>query len=153
MDLNKVMLIGNMTQDPEVRTTPNGISVTSFGLATNLVWTDQSGQKQERAEFHNIVAWRKLAEIIGQYLHKGSKIYIEGRLQTREWEGQDGVKRYKTEIVAENMIMLGGRGDGGNAGNSNFAPAKPAPAAPSEPTVNPLPESNEEEIEVENIPF
>jgi single-strand DNA-binding protein len=159
MDLNKVMLIGNMTQDPEVRTTPNGISVTSFSLATNLVWTDQSGQKQEKAEFHNIVAWRKLAEIIGQYLHKGSKMYVEGRLQTRSWDDQSGNKRYRTEVIADNMIMLDRKSD---SGSRESAPGptdsdvsySPAPA----PTAQPLggqatPQSTEEEISVEDIPF
>lgn len=107
MDLNKVMIIGNATRDPEVKMTPSGISVASFGVATNLVWTDQAGQKQQKVEFHNVVAWRRLAEICGQYLKKGNKVYIEGRLETREWVGQqDGIKRYRTEIVADNMILL-----------------------------------------------
>jgi single-strand DNA-binding protein len=106
MNLNKAMIIGNLTRDPEIRTTPTGVTVASFGVATNQVWTDQSGQRQERVEYHNIVMWRRLAEIAGQYLRKGSKVYIEGRLQTRDWTGQDGVKRYRTEIIAENMIML-----------------------------------------------
>ena len=106
MNLNRAMLIGNLTRDPEVRTTPSGQNVASFGVATNRSWTDQSGQKQEKAEFHNIVAWGKLADICGQYLTKGKKIYVEGRLQSREWEGQDGIKRNRTEIVLENMIML-----------------------------------------------
>ena len=100
------MIIGNLTRDPEVKNTPQGTAVASFSVATNLVWTDQSGQRQEKVEYHNIVAWRKLAEICGQYLKKGGKVYIEGRLQTRDWVGQDGVKRFRTEIVAENMIML-----------------------------------------------
>ena len=112
MDLNKAMIIGNITRDPETRSTANGQPVTSFSVATNLTWTDQSGQKQQKAEFHNIVAWRKLAEICGQYLKKGSKVYIEGRLQTSDWTGQDGNKRYKTEIVADNMIMLDSKGGG-----------------------------------------
>jgi len=90
MDLNKVMLIGRLTQDPEVRTTPNGTPVVNFGLATGRVWTDQAGQKQEKTEFSNIVAWRRLAEICGQYLRKGSKIYLEGRLETRTWDDQGG---------------------------------------------------------------
>lgn len=145
MDLNKVMLIGNVTRDPEMRTTPNGTQVASFSVATNLTWTDQSGQKQEKAEFHNIVAWRKLAEICGQYLKKGSKIYVEGRLQTRDWEGQDGVKRYRTEVVADNMIMLGHR-SGGNSGGGDFSPSQPAKNNDSEPVI-------EEEIKVEDIPF
>lgn len=154
MNLNKAMIIGNLTRDPEIKNTPAGTAVASFGVATNFVWVDQSGQKQERVEFHNIVAWRRLAEICGQYLRKGSKVYIEGRLQTRDWTGQDGVKRYRTEIVAENMIMLDRVG--GGAGNYS------RPAAPAEPTIN-VSESgepaameagvNEEEIRVENIPF
>jgi len=109
MDLNKVMLIGNVTKDPEVRTTPQGVNVASFSIATNTTWTDSSGVKQEKAEYHNIVAWRKLAEIIGQYVKKGSKIYIEGKLQTRSWDDPSGVKKYRTEVVADNMIMLSGK--------------------------------------------
>jgi len=147
MDLNKVMLIGNITQDPEVRTTPSGISVTSFGLATNLVWTDASGQKQEKAEFHNIVAWRKLAEIMGQYLHKGSKVYIEGRLQTRSWDDQSGNKRYRTEVVVDNMIMLDRKGQNSGPSASEPSYAQPEPPAASKP------QSTEEEISVEDIPF
>jgi len=123
MDLNKAMLIGNVTQDPESRTTPQGQNVCSFSVATNFSWTDQSGQKQSRAEFHNIVAWRKLADICSQYLKKGKKVYIEGRLQTRNWEGNDGVKRYRTEIVADNMIMLSGGPGTGGAGAAD-QPAK-----------------------------
>ena len=109
MNLNKVMLIGNLTRDPETRPTPTGQTVTSFGLATNLVWNDPQGQKKEKVEFHNIVAWRRLAEICGQYLKKGSKVYIEGRLQTRGWADQNGKKHYRTELVANEMIMLGER--------------------------------------------
>lgn len=111
MSLNKVQLIGNLTRDPEIKQIPGGQVVASFGIATNLTWKDQNGQQQTKTEFHNIVAWRKLAEICGQYLRKGSKVYIEGRLQTRAWEGEDGTKRYRTEIVADNMIMLDKKGD------------------------------------------
>ena len=139
MNLNRAMLIGNLTRDPEVRTTNSGQTVASFGVATNHSWTDASGQKQEKAEFHNIVAWGKLAEICGQYLGKGRKVYIEGRLQTREWQGQDGAKRNRTEIVAENMIMLDRAGNG-------QAPAMARQAAA------PAAEGNEE-IRVEDIPF
>ena len=154
MDLNKAMMIGRLTRDPEIRTTPSGHSVASFSIATNLVWTDQTGQKQERPEYHNIVAWRRLAEICGQYLRKGSKIYIEGRLQTRDWTGQDNVKRYRTEIVADNMIMLDRAGAaGGGMAQSNEAPL---PQEPSEDVID-INESegnpSEEEIKVENIPF
>jgi len=143
MDLNKVMVIGNMTRDPELRATPTGRQVASFSIATNRVWTDANGQKQKQAEFHNIVFWGKLAEICGQYLKKGQKVYVEGRLQTREWTGQDGVKRYRTEIIGENMIMLSAKGGDWAGGGSN-TPAQ-ADEAPGEVT--------EEEIKVEDIPF
>jgi len=155
MNLNKAMVIGNLTRDPEVRTTPNGATVASFAVATNFIWNDQQGQKQERVEFHNIVAWRRLGEICGQYLHKGSKVFIEGRLQTRDWTGQDGVKRYRTEIIAENMIMLDSKGASGNAGFSgNRAPA-PAeePVIQTDESYASEPSSSDDEIKVENIPF
>lgn len=105
--LNKVMLIGNLTRDPNLRFTPNNTAVASFGLATNRTWTPtDGGEKQERVEYHNIVAWSKLAEICQQLLHKGDKIYVEGRLQTREWKTDDNQDRRTTEIVIENMILL-----------------------------------------------
>lgn len=146
------MIIGNLTRDPEVRNTPSGLTVASFGVATNLIWTDQSGQKQERVEFHNVVAWRRLGEICGQYLRKGSKVYIEGRLQTRDWVGQDNVKRYRTEIIAENMIMLD------RAGSTSPATTDEQPPAPAEPVIDAdespaEPNPSEDEIKVENIPF
>ena len=106
MNLNKAMIIGNVVRDPEMRTTPGGQNVTSFSVATNMVWKDAQGEKQEKVEFHNVVAWRRLAEITGQYLKKGSKVYIEGRLQTRNWDDPSGIKKYRTEIIADNMIML-----------------------------------------------
>ena len=156
MNLNKAMIIGNLTRDPEVKTTPQGTSVASFSVATNFVWKDQSGQKQEKAEYHNVVAWRKLADIIGQYLKKGSKVYIEGRLQTRDWTGQDGVKKYRTEIIADNMIMLDRAGNAPSGGN--YSP-KSAPAATTDlPTIQqdapaPTSESDSDEIKLEDIPF
>lgn len=165
MNLNKAMIIGNLTRDPEVKNTPTGQTVASFSVATNLIWTDASGQKKEKVEFHNVVAWRRLAEICGQYLKKGSKVYIEGRIQTRDWVGQDGVKRYRTEIVAENMIMLGGGGGGFSAPMPNQpSTQEEQPAAESEPIIDvEKPVANEgnsseknsedEEIKVENIPF
>jgi len=109
--INKVILIGNLGADPELRYTPGGAAVANFSLATGETWTDANGEKQERTEWHNIVAWKKLAEICGEYLKKGSQVYIEGRLQTRSWEGQDGVTRYTTEVVAREMQMLGSRPD------------------------------------------
>jgi len=148
MNLNKAMIIGNLTRDPETKTTPSGQTVTTFGVATNLIWTDASGEKQTKAEFHNIVAWRKLGEICAQYLKKGNKVYIEGRIQTRDWEGQDGVKRYRTEIIAENMIMLDTKGTNSGANNEYSQPApKDDGSQPSKP------DSSEDEIQVENIPF
>jgi single-strand DNA-binding protein len=145
MDLNKVQIIGRLTRDPEVRTTPGGQNVASFSVATGFTWTDQSGQKKEQTEFHNIVAWRKLGDIVGQYLKKGSQVYIEGRLQTRSWEGQDGKKNYRTEIIAENMIMLGRPGAGGTG-------SSPMPAAKAE---QPEPKSELPEIQIDNddLPF
>ncbi|MCX6786086.1 MAG: single-stranded DNA-binding protein [Candidatus Komeilibacteria bacterium] len=148
MDLNKAMIIGNVTRDPEVRTTPTGQSVVSFGVATNLVWKDQMGNKQEKVEFHNIVAWRKLAETIGKYVKKGSKLYVEGRLQTRTWDDKNGVKRYTTEIVADNIIML----DRAGARPASNEGAQPSPAD-NYSQAAPAAAAVEEEINVEDIPF
>jgi single-strand DNA-binding protein len=156
MNLNKAMIIGNLTRDPEVKSIPSGATVASFGVATNLIWTDQQGQKQEKVEFHNVVAWRRLGEICGQYLRKGSKVYIEGRLQTRDWVGQDGVKRYRTEIVAENMIMLDRAGAQGGAAAQSEEPPAPAEESvidASEPVGGEESNPSEEDIKVENIPF
>lgn len=147
MNLNRATIIGNLTRDVELRTTTTGQNVATFGVATNHAWTDSSGQKQERAEFHNIVAWGKLAEICNSYLAKGRKVYVEGRLQTREWESQDGTKRNRTEIVADNMIMLD-RGNGGGMGNA--APAQRTEYAPV--AANQAP-ADADEIRVEDIPF
>lgn len=150
MNLNKAMIIGNVTRDPELKNTPSGQAVASFSVATNLVWTDQKGQQQKKVEFHNIIAWRKLGEICAKYLRRGSKVYIEGRLQTTDWTGNDGVKRYRTEIVADNMIMLDGRG--GSPMENGVPSARPA--GNNEPVIE-IPEEplDDEEIRVENIPF
>ena len=106
--LNKVMLIGNLGKDPELKYTSAGVAVATFSMATSESWKDADGNKQEKTEWHNIVVWRKLAEIVGEYLKKGSKIYIEGKLQTRSYE-KDGIKKYITEIVAHEMVMLDGK--------------------------------------------
>lgn len=122
--VNKVILLGNVGADPELRYTPSGSGVANFSVATNESWTDKnSGDRQERTEWHRIVAWGRLAEICNQYLRKGSKVYIEGRLQTRSWEGQDGQRRYTTEIVANEMQMLDSRDDAGGtpAGDGGYA--------------------------------
>lgn len=144
MDLNRVTLIGRLTRDPEVRTTPAGRSVASITIATGRQWTDQAGQKQKESEFHNVVMWSKLADIAGQYLRKGARLYVEGRLKTRDWTGQDGVKRYRTEIIADNMIMLDGPKGSGAGSDSHSAPTYEIDAPQS---------VVEEEIKVEDIPF
>lgn len=145
--VNKVILVGNLGRDPEVRYMPNGEAVANFSIATTENWKDKSGVKQEKTEWHNIVMYRKLAEIAGEYLKKGRPVYVEGRLQTRKWE-KDGVTRYSTEIIADSMQMLGGRDGGGNASydgmdqasaqdDFNQAPARSAPAKPSAPANKP----------------
>ncbi len=111
--LNKVMLIGNLGKDPELRYTTSGVAVATFSIATSESWKDQDGNLQERTEWHNIVTWRKLAEICGEWLKKGKRVYIEGRIQTRSYDDKNGVKKYVTEIVADDMIMLDGAGGAG----------------------------------------
>jgi single-strand DNA-binding protein len=148
MDLNKVMLIGRLTRDPEVKTTPQGVTVTTFGLATGRVWKDAQGNQQDKTEFHNVVAWRRLGEIAGQYLAKGRQIYIEGHLQTRSWESEPGKKQYRTEVVADNMIMLGNKGD---QPSPKATADKPAPM-PTPETITAAP-VGEDEIRIEDIPF
>jgi len=150
MDLNKAQVIGNVTQDIELKQTPNGQNVTSFSIATNRSWTDSSGNKQEQTEFHNIVLWGKLAEIAGQYVTKGQKLFLEWRLQTRNWEAQDGSKRYRTEIVWENLIMLGRKWE--NSQWWDFTPNSSSPAS-STPAIKKSVPKQEEEISIEDIPF
>ena len=145
--LNKVMLIGNLTRDPELKKTTGGQSVCSFSIATNRSYTDASGQRKDQVEYHNIVTWAKLAEICGQYLVKGKKVYIDGRLQTREWDGQDGQKKDRTEVVAENMIML-------DRGGSPMAGGAPVPQSVGASALADAPVSNpDDEIKLEDIPF
>ncbi|MEM7404127.1 MAG: single-stranded DNA-binding protein [Pseudomonadota bacterium] len=115
--INKVILVGNLGADPETRYTPSNTAVTNLRIATSDSWRDrQTGEQQERTEWHRVVCWNRLAEIAAEYLRKGSKVYIEGRLQTRKWQGQDGQDRYTTEIVANEMQMLDSRGGGGGGG-------------------------------------
>ncbi len=114
--INKVILVGRLGKDPEVRYTPSGVAVANFTVATSEEWKDKvTGEKQERTEWHKIVAWRRLGEICGEYLHKGSQVFIEGRIQTKTWEDRDGNTRYTTEIIAQNMQMLGAPGKQGGA--------------------------------------
>lgn len=168
-DLNKVMVIGNLTRDPELKTTPNGQQLAKFGVATNRQWKNQAGETQEAVEFHNIVVWGKLAEICGQYLAKGRRAYFEGRLQTDQWEAQDGSKRSRTEIVADDMILLDSRRDGAGGGAQ---PAAEQPTgtdqSPKQPTEAEAPQSGgddtpkdtkgkssdkSEEASLDDIPF
>lgn len=132
MNFNKAIVLGNLTRDPELRTLPSGQSVVNFSIATNRVYTDKNGAKQQAVEFHNIVAFGKLADICSRYLNKGKMVLVEGRLQTRSWQGQDGVKRYRTEIVMENMQL----GPKGVSGSGSALPPEsadsPAPAAATE---------------------
>lgn len=124
--VNKVILIGNLGNDPDIRFTQNQKQVANVSLATTDQWTDrQTGQKQEKTEWHKVVFFDRLAEIVGQYLKKGSKVYIEGKLQTRKWQNQQGIDQYTTEIVANEMQMLDGRGDGGNQNYGNAGQQAP----------------------------
>lgn len=152
MSLNRAQIIGNLTKDPDARAAATGRSVVNFNVATNFKWTDSSGQSQEKVEFHTVVAFGKLADICAQYLRKGAKVFIEGRLQTRDWQGEDGVKRYRTEIVADNMIMLdskGGSGGGGSYAQQDRRPSGIDSEAPSDfPAVAPS-----GEVAVEDLPF
>jgi len=119
--VNKVILVGNLGKDPEVRYTPGGQAVANFNIATNENWTDKSGQKQERTEWHRIVVWGKQAELCGEYLSKGRQVYLEGRLQTREWTNKEGAKQYTTEVVANQVVFLSGGERGQGRGSSRSA--------------------------------
>ncbi|MGD1003500.1 MAG: single-stranded DNA-binding protein [Minisyncoccia bacterium] len=167
MDLNKVILVGRVTADPQVRSTPGGQSVTTIGVATNRVWTDKAGQKQEQTEFHNVVLWGRTAEIAGQYLTKGAMVLIEGRMQTRSWTDKNGQQRKTTEVMAERM-QLGPRaanagGGGGNwqggskssGASSVSSPAQDGGDKDAVPSLDEIPVINleEDEIKPEDIPF
>lgn len=154
MSLNRVQLIGNVTKDPEVRQIPGGATVATFSIATNYSWKDASGQRQDKPEFHNLVAWRKLGEICAQYVRKGSKVFAEGRIQTREWEGQDGAKRYRTEIILDNMIMLDKKGasEGMDSSREHAAIKSTSSEGSSAPVAAGAPDL-EEEISIDDLPF
>lgn len=153
--LNKILLIGNVGGDPDIKYTPSGTAVAKFSLATNESYKDKSGEWQERVEWHNIVAWQRLAEIAGEYVHKGKKLFIEGRLQTSSWQDkQNGDKKYRTEIVARNILLLGDGGGNGNGNGNGQAGAQQGhsprhPAPPREHEVN----AYEGGISDEEIPF
>lgn len=155
--LNRVQLIGNLTRDPELRYTPSGSAVCSFSIATNRSWTTDTGEKKDESEFHRIVAWNKLAEICSQFLTKGRKVFVEGRLATRSWQAQDGTQKQTTEIVISDMILLDNRksegGEDVEADASSKAPkaAKKAEPKKEEEVVEEGPA--EEEIAADDIPF
>lgn len=164
MNVNKVIIVGRLTRDPDMRTTPSGQSVATLGMATNNYWTDKAGQKQEKTEFHTVVLWGKLAEVAGQYLTKGQECFVEGRLQSRAYTDKQGQERKVTEIVGENM-QLGARAQGGGQGGSYQSPANtatrpttrpasasaaPAPMEEEIPTIN---LDDEKEIRIEDVPF
>lgn len=154
--LNRVQLIGNLTRDPELRYTPSGTAVCSFGLATNRSWTTDQGEKHEETEFHRVVAWNKLAELCSQFLVKGRKVYVEGRLSTRNWTGQDGQQKSTTEVVIDDMILLDSKG------RSEDTSERPAPTQRTEsPKTEKKPKETEEvvdepvtdDIAPDDIPF
>lgn len=173
MSVNKVILVGNLGKDPEVRYTPAGVAVASFSLATTESYKDRDGQRQSKTEWHNVVAWRQLAEICGKYLHKGKQVYIEGKLQTRKWQDRDGNDRYSTEIIADQMQMLGraseeGGSYQGESGGESYSAAMPPsapqysgaapqqsrPAAPRSPAQRPAPTYEEPAFNPDDeIPF
>ncbi len=130
--VNKVILIGNLGKDPELRYAPSGSAVANFSLATSEQWKDQEGNLQEKTSWHNIVVWGKLAEITAEYLKKGRKVYVEGRIQYRDYEGRDGNKRYVTEVVVNDLVMLGSRPDGAESGGSFSKDNSGAPPSVSE---------------------
>ena len=142
MSVNKVILVGNVGKEPEIRHLEGGASVASFSLATSERYRDKSGNSQEITEWHNIVAWRQLADLAGNYIHKGTQIYVEGRLRTRSWDDQNGQKRYQTEINADVIQLLGRKGDGAfaPAPAPTAAPAAAPAAAPSAPAPRPVSE-------------
>ncbi|MDO8565456.1 MAG: single-stranded DNA-binding protein [bacterium] len=150
MFLNKAIIIGNLTRDPELRSLPSGVQVATIGVATNRVWKDKNGVKQESADFHNVVVFGRQAETSAQYLKKGASVLVEGRMQTRSWDGADGQKKYRTEIVAD-RIQFGPRagGAGGAAPAAQSAPKGDDQPAPPNDTI----EYPEENINVDDIPF
>lgn len=143
--LNRVQLIGNLTRDPELRYTPQGTAVCTIGLATNRSWTTDNGEKHEETEFHRIVAWNKLAELCSQFLVKGRKIYVEGRLSTRSWTGQDGIQKSVTEVVIDDMILLDSKGAHSASSEEMKSAPAPKPAPKKEKSETPEPKAEEDQ--------
>ena len=155
LSLNRAQILGNMTKDPEMRFTPNGQAVSSFSVATNRKWKGRDGAPDgEAVEFHDVVVWGKQAEAVTPMLKKGGPVFVEGRLQTRSWEGQDGVKRYRTEIVADSVIVLSSRSGGGSyAPKTSDAPIEEIATGDSAPLVKEDKKPASDEIDIEEIPF
>jgi single-strand DNA-binding protein len=155
--VNKVILVGNLGKDPEIKYTPSGTPVAKFSLATNERYKDKAGEWQDRTEWHNIVAWQRLAEIVGEYVKKGAKIYIEGRIQTSSWDDkQSGEKKYRTEIIAQDLVLLGGRGEGVGDGESRASRGASASTAGFDQRTSQADEAaapHPAEITDEDIPF
>ncbi|MBD3238285.1 MAG: single-stranded DNA-binding protein [Candidatus Moranbacteria bacterium] len=161
MNVNKAIIIGRLTRDPEARTTPSGKSVTSMAVASTSTWKDESGNKQEKTEFHDVVLWGRVAEVAAQYLVKGQEVYIEGRLETRNWEGKDGVTRYRTEIIvgADGRMQMGSKPQGSGYSSSNqgqdnksISKADNSKQAGKQKKQGEKGD-DEEEIKIEDIPF
>jgi len=148
-DFNQAIVMGNLTRDPEMRTTPSGQNVTSFSIATNRSWQDQSGERKDAVEYHNIVAWGKLGELVNEYLKKGRKALVVGRLQTRSWDAEDGSKRQRTEIVASDINFVGGQSEGGDYTPSEASTSE-KPAKKDEVAIEDM---GEGEINLDDIPF
>ncbi len=147
MYLNKVYVLGNLTRDPELKALPNGSKVTQFSLATNRVWKDQAGSKQEQVEYHNIVVFGRQAETSAEYLKKGQQVLIEGRIQTRSWDGTDGKKNYRTEIIAESVQF--GAKTGGAGASSSYTPTASSPSSAGLETIS----YGDDEVNPDDIPF
>lgn len=148
-DFNQAIIMGNLTRDPELRTTPNGQSVASFAVATNRSWNDPSGERKDAVEYHDVVAWGKLAELVSNYLSKGRKVLVVGRLQTRNWEAQDGSKRQRTEIVATDIHFVDRVGEGTDTSTPSD---KSIPKTEKKDEV-PIEDMGEGEIDLDDIPF
>lgn len=148
---NQVILVGNMARDPELRSTQTGRSVASFAVATNRTWQDQNGETQEQADFHNIVAWEKLAELADQYLSKGRRVMVVGRLQTRSWDGEDGKKNYKTEIVASELNFLDRPGDDNSSGSTASESSKESSSKESSSKSDKNKDAKKDDVKIEDL--
>ena len=150
-DFNQAIVMGNLTRDPEMRTTPSGQNVTSFSVATNRSWQDQSGERKDAVEYHNVVAWGKLGELVNNYLKKGRKVLVVGRLQTRNWDAEDGSKRNRTEIVATDINFVGGQAEAGDFSNDEMNQEAPTKNTKKEDTS--MDDLGDGDINLDDIPF